>query len=635
MKLNAGHATIVASLLLTTIAQAQSIPTSQFPISAATTPDAKYLLVLNTGATPASISVIDLATAKELNRTPVPDAFLGLTLTKAGDKVYVGGGARAAVFEFNLKAGVLTPGRTFPLVSEKDRTAQDFAGDVKLAPDGHLLYVANLYRDTVLVMNPQSGLILSKFKTGRRPYRLLFHPSGKTLYVSSWADGTIGQYDINSGERLSNFRVAPHPIDMVWVDGGLPEGANAAADNQPEIKARMFVAAANTNSVYVFGASESGDLTKLEGINLSLTPAQPLGTTPSAVALSADKKQIYVACSDANDVAVIDITGERNIIKGFLPANGYPTAVTALPDGKIAILNGHGNSVQLLDAPDDAKLEAYTKEVTTKFPFTDDMLDPPTPPAGNPIRAGGPIKHVIYVVRGGDPSAAISGIENDYLARVGNRFPADGAPDPANTPPAGYLWNAASQAGLKMRNYGFQVHNLAKPSADGEQVDRVYDPALTASTDMEYRGPDPAFPETDRAKEFATELGEYEQLGEMPQLILVRIGSDDRILDDQISDDQILKVIEDAVAKSKFRNEIAVFVTEQGGPPVVRSSSNYGSNTRIRVMSPGTKVTSDALNYTPFSALRTIEIILGLRPMTIFDASAKPMFDAFATAPSQ
>ena len=353
-----------AFLLLAAAVHAQSIPVGAFPISSATSADGKYMLVLNTGATPASISVIDLATSKELNRTPVPDAWLGLTLTKAGDKVYVGGGAQAAVFEFNFKAGVLTPGRTFPIATGKDKTPQDFAGDVKLAPDGHLLYVANLYRDMVVVMNPQSGVILSKFKTGRRPYRLLFHPSGKSLYISSWADGTIGQYNVDSGERLTNFRVAPHPIDMVWVDGALPEGANGVADNQPEIKARMFVAAANTNSVYVFGASESGDLTKLEAINLALSPEQPLGMTPSAVALSADKKLIYVTCSDANAVAVIDITGERNIIKGFIPANGYPTAVTGLPDGKVAILNGHGNSVQLPDAPDDAKLEAYTKEVT-------------------------------------------------------------------------------------------------------------------------------------------------------------------------------------------------------------------------------------------------------------------------------
>jgi YVTN family beta-propeller protein len=610
----------VAVVFLAAITRAQPvqpIPVGQFPISAATTSDGKYMLVLNTGVIPASISVIDLAAGKELNRTPVPDAWLGLTLTKSGDKVYVGGGARAAVFEFTFSNGTLTPGRTFPVVAEKNRTPQDFVGDVRLAPDGHLLYVANLFRDTVVVMNPQSGLILSQIKTSRRPYRILFHPSGKTFYVSSWADGTIGQYDVNTGQRLANVRVAPHPIDMVWVDGGLPQGANGVADNQPEIKARMFVPAANTNSLYVLGASETGDLTKLETINLSLTPLQPLGTTPSAVGISADKKLVYVACSGVNGAAVIDITGERNLIKGFIPTGAYPTAVAGLADGRIAILNGHGNSLQLVDAPDvsvstnGATLDSDTAEVMAKLPYRDEMLDAPASPDGNPVRAGGPIKHVIYVVRGGELGEATAGIDNDYLARLGNRLPADNsAPDPANVPPAGYLWTAASQAGLKIRNYGFEVHNLAKPNTDGEQIDRVYDPALAPSTDMEYRGPDPAYPDSERAKEFATELGEYGQVGDMPHLLLVRIGSDD----------QALSIIEDALAKSKFRSETAMIVAGGTAPP--------------RVVSPwsGKAVTG---NYSPLSALRTVEIILGLRPMTIGDAAAKPLFDAFANSPAQ
>ena len=227
-------------------------------------------------------------------------------------------------------------------------------------------------------------------------------------------------------------------------------------------------------------------------------------------------------------------------------------------------------------------------------------------------------------MHGPDPAPATSGIENDYLARVGNRFPADGAPDPANTPPAGYLWNAASQAGLKMRNYGFQVQNLAKPNADGEEIDRVYDPALAASTDMEYRGPDPAYPDTDRAKEFATELSEYDQLGEMPQLLLVRIGANP----------EAEKIIEDAAKKSRFWNETAIFNTSTvevvfGGLDR-QHIARFGT---AALTSPWAKPTET--EYDQFSALRTIEIILGLRPMTIFDASAKPMFDAFATAPSQ
>ncbi len=587
-----------AFLSLALRAQTQ-IPVGAFPMSTVVTPDAKYLLVLNTGQ-PRAISVIDLGTSKELSRAPVQDAWQGLAITKAGDKVYVGGGASAAVLEFTFANGTLTAGRTFPIVAAKDRTPQDFAGDVRFAPDGHLLYVTNVFRDTVVVMNPQSGYILSKIKTGRRPYRILFHPSGKTMYVSSWADGSIGQYDVNSGERVGNFRVAPHPTDMIWLDGALPVGA----ESHPEVKARVFVTAANTNSLYELGANETGELTRLETISLALTQRQPLGTTPSALASSADKKMVYVACSGVNGVAVIDITGERNLVKGFIPTGAYPTAVLGLPAG-IGILNGRGNSVQLIEQADEEKRMAAFQN-----PYQDEMLDTPAPPEGNPIHAGGPIKHVIYVVRGDDHGVLTAGMENDFLARLGDRFARDNSPpDPADVPPAGYLWNAATQAGLKIRNYGFQVHNLPKPNADGEQIDRTFDPALTAdNTDMEYRGPDPAYPDTERAKEFASEMKEFDTLTEMPQLLLVRIGTDD----------QALRIIEDALSKSKFRNETAMFIAGAGGSVISPWAKNGPPD-------PG--------RYDALSALRTTEIILGLRPMTIFDAAAKPLFDAFANTP--
>ncbi len=231
-------------------------------MSAVVTPDGKYMLVLSAGVHPSGnqASSILRRSKEQLSRTPVPDAWLGLTMTKAGDKVYVGGGALdAAVFEFSFANGELKAGRTFPLIAEKDRTPLDFAGYVKLGPDGHLLYVANLFRDTVVVMNPQSGVILSRMRTGRRPYRILFHPSGKTMYVSSWADGTIGEYDVNSGQRLINFRLAAHPSGMVWVGRTSPAGTALPLTILPAPVARIFVPAANTNNLYVLGVSETGE----------------------------------------------------------------------------------------------------------------------------------------------------------------------------------------------------------------------------------------------------------------------------------------------------------------------------------------------------------------------------------------
>ena len=50
------------------------IPVDTFPMAAAVTPDKKFLLVLNGGYNPPSISVIDIASGKEQGRAPCPTA---------------------------------------------------------------------------------------------------------------------------------------------------------------------------------------------------------------------------------------------------------------------------------------------------------------------------------------------------------------------------------------------------------------------------------------------------------------------------------------------------------------------------------------------------------------------------------
>jgi DNA-binding beta-propeller fold protein YncE len=49
--------------------------------------------------------------------------------------------------------------------------------------------------------------------------------------------------------------------------------------------------------------------------------------TPSALGLSADGKRLFVACSDANAAAVVDIAASRSRVEGFIPTGWYPTAV--------------------------------------------------------------------------------------------------------------------------------------------------------------------------------------------------------------------------------------------------------------------------------------------------------------------
>src|SRR5690349_18980559 len=78
----------------------KQIPLDTFPMSSALSKDGKFLLVLNGGYKPPSISVLRVDTMEELGRTPVEDAWLGLTFSPDGKTLYVGGGSRASVFEF-------------------------------------------------------------------------------------------------------------------------------------------------------------------------------------------------------------------------------------------------------------------------------------------------------------------------------------------------------------------------------------------------------------------------------------------------------------------------------------------------------------------------------------------------------
>jgi hypothetical protein len=86
----------------------------------------------------------------------------------------------------------------------------------------------------------------------------------------------------------------------------------------------------------------------------------------------------------------------------------------------------------------------------------------------------------------------------------------------------------------------------------------------------------------------------------------------------------------EGLTKSKFWASTAMFILEddaQDGPDHVDSHRSLAY-----VISPYTRRgVVDSTLYNTTSVLRTIELILGLKPMTVFDAAARPMANAFAT----
>src|SRR3954447_6723313 len=104
----------------------KQVELSTFPMASALAPDGKHLLVLNGGYRPPSVSVIDTASGAVTGQVPVTDGWLGLAISPKGDRVYVGGGSAAAVFEFSLEAGVLKATRAFPILGAAKPGNLDF-----------------------------------------------------------------------------------------------------------------------------------------------------------------------------------------------------------------------------------------------------------------------------------------------------------------------------------------------------------------------------------------------------------------------------------------------------------------------------------------------------------------------------
>jgi YVTN family beta-propeller protein len=705
----------------------KQVPLDTFPMATALSPDGRYLLVLHAGYQPPSIAVIETGSAAVLGRVSLEDAWLGLTFSPSGDRVYASGASKAAIFEFTFRDGKLEPARTFSLSAPGRRTPQDFTGDVAFSPDGRLLYASDMFHDSILVVNPQSGTVIQRIKTGRRPYRILFHPDGKSFFVTHWTDGSLGQYDTASGTQLANVRLGPHPTDIVWRAGGsqTTAGPERPPEGTPEPAwtARLFVATANTNTVYAVGVGPSKELSVIESINISMTPRQPLGMTPSALALSPDARRLYVACSDANAVAVADISGERSHVEGFIPTGWYPTAVRVLKSGAVVVLNGKGGrsfpnpqgpnptttgeaspqfvgrletgTASWIDPFSDEQLASWTKTVFANSPYTDAKLD-----EANPLP---PIEHVIYIVKenrsydqvlgdikegNGDSSLVLFGenvtpnhhklarefalfdnfyvnadisadghhwstaaISNDYVEKFWRSNAARRRPvydfegqEATAAPPAGYLWTNAALAGLSLRNFGYYVENKANAPAGSEQVTAVRDPVLARVTNRFFRGYDLDYPDVERAKVFLAELADYEKGGAnatMPRLIVMRLGNDHTSgtrpgaitpLSSVADNDAALGQIVEGVSHSRFWTSTAIFVVEddaQNGPDHVDSHRSVAF-----VISPFIKRhTVDGTMYNTASVLRTMELLLGLRPMTHFDAAARTIRAPFQTTP--
>jgi hypothetical protein len=210
-------------------------------------------------------------------------------------------------------------------------------------------------------------------------------------------------------------------------------------------------------------------------------------------------------------------------------------------------------------------------------------------------------------------------------------YPSEGR-FPIATPKNGYLWDLAAAAGITYRSYGEFVEN-GKRGEPGTA--RVY--VLRGHFCPEYRSFDLGWPDGRRVDAFARELAAFERDGELPRLCVVRLPQDHTsgtarraftprscVAENDLALGRLLELL----SHSRFWPQMAVFVVEddaQNGPDHVDAH-------RSIALVAGPFVRRGAVVHTMYSTcsmLRTMELALGLPPMSQFDAAAQPMFDCF------
>jgi hypothetical protein len=238
------------------------------------------------------------------------------------------------------------------------------------------------------------------------------------------------------------------------------------------------------------------------------------------------------------------------------------------------------------------------------------------------------------------------------------------APDgPDNEINTGFLWDSALRANLTIRNYGFSVDytRYAFPQTSSYRLSLAHNPAATNTivafptnvslapyTDPYFRGWDPTYPDYYRYTEWEREFDYTYNNGtkELPALSLVRLMNDhtgnfatatDGVNTpemQQADNDYAVGLLVEKISKSKYANNTLIFIIEddsQDGPDHVDSHRSVAFVAGAYVKQ-GALVSS---SYNTVNFLRTIEEVLGLPPMNLNDALARPMADIFNIKPTE
>jgi YVTN family beta-propeller protein len=532
-------------------------------------------------ASTGSLTRIDIESGKTAT-LPVGLHPTALALDEQRQRLYVANGNSESISVVDTERTQVL--RTIPLQPFSQTVRGIAPTALQVSPDGATLFAACGGINAVAVIDTGTGKIRGLIPTGWYPNGVALDPSGRYLAISSLLGAGSGWRDAPSKRYVHANRgsVAVLP---------LPDAAQLAS---------YTTAVAENNRLRLAGAS----------------PASERDTARNARPLP-----IPVRSGDPSTIQHVVFIIKEN--------RTYDQVLGDMPKG-----NG------------DPSLVMFGEDVTPNQHRLADqfvLLD-------NFYATGG---------NSGDGHQWLTQAnETEYClwpGYQGRSYPFDGS-DPMAYSSGGFIWNYAQARGLSVRVYGEYAGRMATPQRDRLSLLRKWQEGGDFSRDWSIKAPieslnsilaahypsySTAIPDVARAQIFLADLKRYESEGTLPHLILLQLpsnhtsgtapgGSTPKAM--VADNDFALGQIVEALSRSRFWPKMAIFVVEDDAQNGVDHVD--GHRTTAFVASPyARRGHIDSTFYSHQSMLKTIELILGLPTMSIFDLIAHDMRNSFTGEP--
>lgn len=560
---------------------------------------------------------------------------------------------------------------TVDLLTKKIKDSVPIGGEgytCVLSPDRKELYVSCWGCDQVKVFNTISRKFTDSIAVGDNPNELLLSPNGKYLFVCNANDNSVSVISTSTRKVIETLNAALYPAS--------PPGSTTNGIALNKNGTLLYIANASNNNLCVFDVSKPGKSFSKGFI--------PVGWYPTNV--KCFKNKIFVTngkgfSSLANPHGPNPFGNRQKVMH-----HGWEAQLPVQYIG--GLFKGTLSSIEM---PTGEDLRKYTAEVYRNSPYSKAREEKADVPVNNPVPATAvgksPIKYVFYVIKenrtydqvlsdiaggNGDTSLLLFGekitpnqhklardfvlLDNfyvdaevsadghnwtmgayatDYLEKTwptnyggrGGSYDAEGNRSIANNK-GGFLWDQCKRFGVSYRSYGEFADNY-KPNI----------PSLNGRICNYFTGYNTSIKDTVRFFQWKRDFDSLVHLNVVPQFNTVRFGNDHtdglrlgrptpyaHVADNDLA----VGLFIEHLSRSPIWNETAVFILEDDA----QNGADHVDAHRSTAYVAGGFVKRGFVDHTMYSTtsmLRTMELILGIPPMTQYDAAATPMWRCFDT----